>query len=138
MNRQLSNKPSKKDRPRSTGKTGEFTILVRVRINRGLIPSKERVVNSLRVVKCVAVFLIEMILHFVDKSAKPKKRGDQTPEKAATPVPSSAGLADERGQGNQAINNVLSGEDIDSLAVNIEELQKVSFISFLWPIFWLH
>ncbi|XP_028402373.1 MYCBP-associated protein-like [Dendronephthya gigantea] len=77
MNRQLSNKPSKKDRPRST-----------------------------------------------DKSVKAKKKGDQTPEKVPTPVPSSAGVADEAGQGNQAINNVLSGEDIDSLAVNIEELQK--------------
>ena len=56
---------------------------------------------------------------------KQKRKGDQTPDKAATPVPSSAGVTDENGHVNQIITNVLSGEDIDSLAVNIDELQKV-------------
>ena len=65
----------------------------------------------------------------LDKAGKPKKKGDQTPDKVATPVPSSVGVVDENGQTNQAVTNVLSGEDIDSLAVNIEELQKV------WGIF---
>ena len=64
--------------------------------------------------------------NFLDKAGKPKKKGDQTPDKVATPVPSSVGVADENGPGNQTITNILSGEDIDSLAVSIEELQKVS------------
>jgi hypothetical protein len=61
-----------------------------------------------------------------DKAGKPKRKGEQTPDKVATPVPSSAGVVDENAPGNQTITNVLSGEDIDSLAVSIEELQKVS------------
>ena len=73
------------------------------------------------------------MVYLLDKTGKPKRKGDQTPDKVATPVPSSAGVVDDSGQGNQPITNVLSGEDIDSLAVNMEELQKVSdvFLSFL-------
>ena len=71
-----------------------------------------------------------IFVYLLDKAGKPKRKGDQTPDKAATPVPSSAGVVDENGPGNQAISNVLSGEDIESLAVSIEELQKVSGILF--------
>lgn len=66
----------------------------------------------------------------LDKPGKQKKKDDQTPDKAATPVPSSAGVADDAGHPNTIITNVLSGEDIDSLAVNIEELQKVFPVLF--------
>ena len=74
---------------------------------------------------CIVLYAKTILFILLDKAGKPKRRGDQTPEKAATPVPSSAGVLDENGQTNQTVTNVLSGEDIDSLAVNIEELQKV-------------
>ena len=74
---------------------------------------------------CIVLYAKTSLFILLDKAGKPKRRGDQTPEKVATPVPSSAGVLDENGQTNQTVTNVLSGEDIDSLAVNIEELQKV-------------
>ena len=77
----------------------------------------------------IVLYVKTSLFILLDKAGKPKRRGDQTPEKVAMPVPSSAGVVDENGQTNQTVTNVLSGEDIDSLAVNIEELQKV------WEIF---
>ncbi|XP_046857435.1 MYCBP-associated protein-like [Xenia sp. Carnegie-2017] len=74
MNSKLSNKPSKKDRPKST-----------------------------------------------DKVVRSKKKGDQTPDKITTPVPLS--MVEDLNC-NEALNNVLSGEDIESLAVNMTELLK--------------
>ena len=60
-----------------------------------------------------------------DKPAKPKRRGDQTPEKSVTPEPSIQGVSDES---NQIIGGVLSREDVESLAVNFDELQKVAIL----------
>ena len=60
----------------------------------------------------------------LDKT-KPKRRGDVTPEKSMTPVPSVVGVSDE-GQSNQPVASVLSKEDIQSLAINVDDLKKVN------------
>lgn len=61
-----------------------------------------------------------------DKSAtsKSRKRDGGTPDKLSSPVGSAVHIPDEICTG-PPVGKVISGEDIDSLAINVEELKKV-------------
>lgn len=59
-----------------------------------------------------------------DKSAKTKKRDGGTPDKMGSPVGSAVHIQDEVCTG-PSVGKVISGDDIDSLAINLDELKKV-------------
>ncbi|XP_078360278.1 MYCBP-associated protein-like [Oculina patagonica] len=59
-----------------------------------------------------------------DKSAKSKKRDGGTPDKMSSPAGSAVHIPDELCTG-PSVGKVISGDDIDSLAINVEELKKV-------------
>lgn len=61
--------------------------------------------------------------HFTDKSRN-KKQNAGTPEKAGSPVASLTVLPDETSTVTVP-GNVISGDDIESLAINPDELKKV-------------
>ena len=60
-----------------------------------------------------------------DKSAKSKKRDGGTPDKMSSPVGSAVHIQDELCTG-PPVGKVITGDDIDSLAINVDELKKVS------------
>ena len=62
---------------------------------------------------------------FIDKSAKSKKRDGGTPDKMSSPVGSAVHIPDELCIG-PSVGKVITGDDIDSLAINVDELKKVS------------
>ena len=64
-----------------------------------------------------------------DKSAKSKKRDGGTPDKMSSPVGSAVHIQDEICTG-PSIGKVISGDDIDSLAINVDELKKVRVYNF--------
>ena len=64
-------------------------------------------------------------LHVLDKSAKSKKRDGGTPDKMSSPVGSAVHIPDELCTG-PSVGKVITGDDIDSLAINVDELKKVS------------
>lgn len=64
----------------------------------------------------------------LDKSAKTKKRDGGTPDKMGSPVGSAVHIQDEVCTG-PFVGKVISGDDIDSLAINLDELKKVSVCS---------
>ena len=53
-----------------------------------------------------------------------------------TPVPSVVGVSDES-QSNQPVASVLSKEDIQSLAINVEDLKKVNIVKHSLTLLWL-
>jgi len=59
-----------------------------------------------------------------DKSAKSKKRDGGTPDKMSSPVGSAVHIPDELCTG-PSVGKVITGDDIDSLAINVDELKKV-------------
>ena len=61
---------------------------------------------------------------FPDKSAKTKKRDGGTPDKMSSPIGSAVHIPDELCTG-PSVGKVISGDDIDSLAINVDELKKV-------------
>ena len=63
-------------------------------------------------------------LHVPDKSAKSKKRDGGTPDKMSSPVGSAVHMPDELCTG-PSVGKVITGDDIDSLAINLDELKKV-------------
>lgn len=66
----------------------------------------------------------------LDKSAKSKKRDGGTPDKMSSPIGSAVHIPDELCTG-PSVGKVISGDDIDSLAINVEELKKVNIKDFL-------
>lgn len=73
-----------------------------------------------------------MFVLVVDKStttSKSKKIPGGTPDKMSSPVGSAVLIPDEPYPG-PPVGKVISGEDIDSLAINVEELKKVNSIVF--------
>ena len=72
-----------------------------------------------------------MLLYVADKSAtsKSRKRDGGTPDKLSSPVGSAVHIPDEICTG-PPVGKVISGEDIDSLAINVEELKKVNIKIF--------
>ena len=68
----------------------------------------------------------------VDKSTatgKSKKR-DGTPDKLSSPVGSAVLINQDETYPGPPVGKVISGEDIDSLAINVTELEKVNSIIF--------
>ena len=65
----------------------------------------------------------------IDKSAKSKKRDGGTPDKMSSPVGSTMHIPDELCTG-PSIGKVITGDDIDCLAINVDELKKVSVKAF--------
>lgn len=63
--------------------------------------------------------------HFSDKT-KGKKQNTGTPEKAGSPVASIPVLADEANP--CTTGKVICGDDIESLAINQDELKKVGVL----------
>ena len=64
----------------------------------------------------------------VDKSTatgKSKKR-DGTPDKLSSPVGSAVLINQDENYPGPPVGKVISGEDIDSLAINVTELEKVN------------
>lgn len=59
-----------------------------------------------------------------DKSAKTKKRDGGTPDKMSSPIGSAVHIPDELCTG-PSVGKVISGDDVDSLAINVDELKKV-------------
>ena len=70
-------------------------------------------------------------LYVPDKSAKSKKRDGGTPDKMSSPVGSAVHIPDELCTG-PSVGKVITGDDIDSLAINLDELKKVRLCSTLY------
>ena len=68
------------------------------------------------------------LIFFLDKSAKTKKRDGGTPDKMSSPIGSAVHIPDELCTG-PSVGKVISGDDIDSLAINVDELKKVSYMN---------
>lgn len=66
----------------------------------------------------------DLFICVLDKSAKSKKRDGGTPDKMSSPVGSAVHIPDELCTG-PSVGKVISGDDIDSLAINVDELKKV-------------
>lgn len=73
----------------------------------------------------LAAFQGDLSVFVLDKSAKSKKRDGGTPDKMSSPIGSAVHIPDELCTG-PSVGKVISGDDIDSLAINVEELKKVN------------
>lgn len=121
MSNKLSSKPSKRDRPKSTGKYTNNLCLW----TWNLMNVFTNIVQSF-----VTIFSIKLSCFCIKDKTKGKKQNAGTPEKAGSPVASMAVLPDETNPCTSG--KVICGDDIESLAINQDHLRKVCPISDNW------